>query len=112
MLILYTYDSNEILVDPIRSISDTEILRAYDTLYDAMETTGHSPKLNIMYNESSTALKILLQKSKTVVQLSPLHIHRRNTAEQAILTFKNHFVAGLALVYNNFPIYMWCYVVS
>ena len=37
----------------------------------------------------------------------PSHIHRRNAAEQAIRTFKNHFLAGLAGVDPNFPIKQW-----
>ena len=46
------------------------------------------------------------KKISTVVQPAPPHIHRMNTAERAIHTFKNHFVAGLASVDNNFPIYL------
>ena len=62
-----------------------------------------------MYNESSTALKILLKKSKTVIQLAPPHTHIKNVPERAIRTFENHFVVGLALVENNVLIYLWCF---
>ena len=54
----------------------------------------------------------LFQKVITVVQLTPPHIHRRNTAERAICTFNNHFVAGLASVDNNFLIYLWFQIVK
>ena len=89
-------------------ISDTDMLRAYDVLYDTLENAGHVPKLKIMDNKSSTALKGLLQKRIAVVQLATLHIHRINSAERAIRTFKNNFVAGFSSVDNNFPIYLWC----
>ena len=36
------------------------------------------------------------------------HIHRRNSAEHAIQTFKNHFIAGLASMDPNFPLSNWC----
>ena len=36
MLILYSYDTNEILVEPIKTISDTYMLRSYDVLYDTL----------------------------------------------------------------------------
>ena len=49
---------------------------------------------------------------RTVVQLAPPHIHRRNAAERAICTCKNHFVAGLSSADNNFPIYLWCWMVK
>ena len=87
MLILYAYDTNTIFVEPIKSISDTDILYAYDVLYDTLETAGHVPTLNIMGNEVSTALTWLMQKRKTVVQLAPLHIHRQNTDKLSIFTF-------------------------
>ena len=44
ILILYSYDSNAILLDPIKSINDTDILRSYDSLYDTSETAGHAIK--------------------------------------------------------------------
>ena len=38
----------------------------------------------------------------------PPHIHRRNSAERAMQTFKNHFIAGLASTDPNFPLSNWC----
>ena len=60
MLILYAYEANAILVEPIKSISDTDILRAYDKIYYTLETVGHVSKFNIKDNEASTSLKRLL----------------------------------------------------
>jgi hypothetical protein len=40
-------------------------------------------------------------------QLVPRHCHRRNAAERAIRTFKEHFVAGLSSVYPTFPLHLW-----
>jgi hypothetical protein len=37
-------------------------------------------------------------------QLVPPHCHRRNAAERAILTFKEHFVAGISSVDTTFPL--------
>ena len=45
-------------------------------------------------------------------QLAPPYIHRINAAKRAICIFKDHFVAGLATVDNNFPIYLWCQIVK
>ena len=57
MLILYKYDTNVILVEPIKTRSDADMLHIYDVLYEILENSGHAPKLNIMDNEASTALK-------------------------------------------------------
>lgn len=39
--------------------------------------------------------------------LVPPHNHRRNAAERAIRTYKNHFLAGLASVHPDYPISQW-----
>jgi hypothetical protein len=39
--------------------------------------------------------------------LVPPHKHRVNTAECAIATFKEHFIAGLATVNRNCPLQLW-----
>jgi hypothetical protein len=40
-------------------------------------------------------------------QLVPPRCHRRNTAERAIRTFKEHFVAGLSSMDPYFPMNLW-----
>jgi hypothetical protein len=40
-------------------------------------------------------------------QLVPPHYHRRNAAERAIRTFKEHFLAGLSSVHPTFPLHLW-----
>jgi hypothetical protein len=35
------------------------------------------------------------------------HCHRRNAAERAIRTFKEHFVAGISSVDPTFPLHLW-----
>jgi hypothetical protein len=37
----------------------------------------------------------------------PPHCHRRNAAERAIRTFKEHFMAGISSVYPAFPFHLW-----
>ena len=40
-------------------------------------------------------------------QLVPPHIHRRNSGEQEIITFKEHFIAGLSSNHKDFPLHLW-----
>ena len=61
----------------------------------------------ILDNEISNELKAALQKYSIAFQLVPPAQHRRNAAERAILTFKNHFLAGLASLHPDFPINEW-----
>ena len=65
---------------------------------------GEQPKIYILDNEVSKDLKKSFLKHKVNFKLVPPHMHRRNAAEQAIRTFKNHFLAGLAICDPGFPL--------
>jgi hypothetical protein len=58
-------------------------------------------------NECSAALKSFLRASDINFQLVPPGLYRRNAAEHAIRTFKNHLIAGLCSVDKNFPFHLW-----
>ena len=72
-----------------------------------MVAPGLRPRLHTLDNEASTSLKEFLTAEHVEYQLVPPHIHRRNSAERAIQTFKNHFIAGLASTDPNFPLSNW-----
>ena len=61
----------------------------------------------ILDNECSTLFKLTLLEENITYELVPPHQHRRNTAERAIRTFKNHFSAGLATCDPGFPVRQW-----
>ena len=42
MLILYAYDTNAVLVEPIKTRSYADMLRTYDVLYDTLENSGQA----------------------------------------------------------------------
>jgi hypothetical protein len=52
-------------------------------------------------------LKAFMQEQAIDFQLVPPGVHRRNAAERAIRTFKNHFIAGLCSVDKDFPLHLW-----
>jgi hypothetical protein len=107
MLILYDYDSNSILSAPMNNRGDKEMVRAFDLLIQYLILRGLKHLLQRLDNEASLALRNYLTKQGITYQLAPPHIHRRNNAEQAIHTFKNHFIAGLCSVDPNFPLKLW-----
>ena len=41
-------DTNAISVEPIKTISDSDMLRAYDFLYYTLGNVGQAPKLDIV----------------------------------------------------------------
>ena len=69
---------------------------------------GLNVDLQILDNEASAAYKKEITKTwGAKFQLVPPIMHRRNTAERAIHTFKAHLLAVLAGVATNFPRFLW-----
>jgi hypothetical protein len=72
---------------------------------------GLSVDLQILDNKAGGAYKEAITfKWKATFQLVPPDMHRRNRAEHAICTFKDHFLAILAGVDAAFPPYLWDYL--
>ena len=100
VLVLYDYDSNAILSESLKNCTGTEIHRAYKKLHQLLVSHGLRPKLQRLDNECSTLLKKYMTDEQVDFQLVPPHLHRRNAAERAIHTWKNHFIAGLCTVHS------------
>ena len=110
VMVLYAYDANAILVAPLKSRSANNILIAYKKLHARLVKAGIRPKLQRLDNECSELLKDFLEEEEIDFQLSPPGMHRRNSAERAIRTFKNHFIAGLSSTDPKFPLGLWDYL--
>jgi hypothetical protein len=107
VMVCYVYDCNYVKVIPVNYRSASEWVKAYDTIHQELTVKGFKPKLQTLDNEASTALKIFFSANDVDYQLVPPHCHRRNAAERAIRTFKEHFVAGLSSVDPTFPLHLW-----
>jgi hypothetical protein len=107
ILILYDYNSNSILAEPMKNRSDTEHLRAYNKLHQYLVIRGFKPLLQKLDIKVSTALKRSIKEKGIDYQLVPPHIHWRDAAERAIRTFKDHFVACLCTTDKTFPMHLW-----
>jgi hypothetical protein len=107
ILILYDNDSNIVVSAPMKNRGNKEMVRAFDLLIQSWVIHGLKPSLQRLDNEAYLALINYLTKQGIDYQLAPPHIHRRNNAERAIQTFKNHFIAGLCSVDPQFPLKMW-----
>ena len=53
-----------------------------------------------------------MNKYEIDFQLAPPHMHIRNAAEQAIRTYKNHFISGFSTTDPYFPIRYWDRLIS
>jgi hypothetical protein len=110
-MIVYDYDSNHIFAKPFKTRSASCILAAYKSVHLRLCAEGLRPKLQRLDNECSTILKEYLQDEDIDFQLVPPHHHRRNAAERAVRTFKDHFIAGMCSLDPDFPIHLWDQIV-
>ena len=102
IMLMYDYDSNDILVHPMKNRTATEIINAFTFLYERLCRAGLKPRFHKLDNEAPKKLTTKLNDEKIDYQQVPPHIHRRNPAERAIRTLKHHFIAGLCSTDPNF----------
>jgi hypothetical protein len=107
VMVCYIYDCNCVKVIPMKSRSASEWVKVYDSFHQELKVKGFKPKLQTLDNEASSAIKNLFTVNDIAYKLVPPHCHRRNAAERAIRTFKEHFVAGLSSVDPSFPLHLW-----
>jgi hypothetical protein len=106
-MVLYDYNSNAILTEPMKNRTAASTLQAFKTLHTKLIKASLRPKLQKLDNECSQLLKDYLSTEDIDFQLVPPHLHWRNAAERAIRTFQNHFIAALCSVDREFPLHLW-----
>ena len=104
---MYDYDTNAILVHPLKTRQAAEITSAWTKLHTRLTKHGHVVTHFILDNEILSNLKHAFAKNNITFQVVPSHTHRANATERAIQTFKNHFLSGLAICDPDFPIAEW-----
>jgi hypothetical protein len=107
IMVLYDYDSNAILEKPIKYRTAPELLNAFQVAEQELVARGLEPKLRKVDNEASKLLKDYLYRRDIRFELVPPYSHIRNSAEQAIRSFKDHLIAGLCSRDKSFPMHLW-----
>ncbi|KAL7503222.1 hypothetical protein ACHAXN_001038 [Cyclotella atomus] len=108
IMVMVEIDSNAILVEPMKSRDDGEMIRANNVLVKRLKNAGVQPKKHVLDNEISEHMKQHIQDQyKFTLKLVPPGCHRRNAAEVAIRNFKVHFLSVLAGTADNFPNNLW-----
>jgi hypothetical protein len=107
IMILYDYDINAILAQPIKDRTAPELLKAFQVMEQELVTRGLKPKLVKLDNDASKLLKTYLHQQDITFQLVPPYSHRPNSAERAIRSFKDHLIAGLCSTDKSFSMHLW-----
>jgi hypothetical protein len=107
MFVLYDYDSNLIIAEPIKSRNASNLVNGFDICYKALTMNGFKAKTIRLDNEISKEFIQYLNKENLTYQLASLGDHRVNPAEQAIQTYENHFIALLSGTNPSYPANCW-----
>jgi hypothetical protein len=106
-MIAYHVDGNLILQQAFKSWSLTHCIDAYSTFMTCLVAHSLSVDLQILDNKVSAAYRqAIIFTWQAKFQLVPPDMHRHNSAERMIWTFKNHFLSILAGVASPFPPYL------
>ena len=89
-----------------RSVPD--LLKSYTAIHNLLSERGLAPQMHYLNNECPAVLQKFMTGKDERFQLVPPHLQRLDSAERAIQTFKNNFIAGLASVNTNLPVHIWC----
>ena len=64
LLVIYDYDSNAILAEPLKTRLAGDITKAWMKIHNKLVTQGSSPSIYIIDNEAPLELKTALNKRK------------------------------------------------
>jgi hypothetical protein len=101
---VYHYKSNATLALPITNFSNDCIFAAYTQQYELLESKGFTMKLNVMDKQASKVITKFLMTKKCNNLLIKQNDQRINAAEQAIQSFRAHFISALATTRCKFPL--------
>ena len=93
-MVMVKIDSNDILVEPLKSRKDPELTRAYKSMVLRLNQAGIVPKKHILDNEVTEAMKNFIKEEYAMeMELVSPGCHRRNATEMAIQHFKAQFLS-------------------
>jgi hypothetical protein len=90
IMVLYEYDGNSTMPEPIKNITTMELLRAFQVMEQKLIARGLKPRLVRLDIDASQMLNTCLYEHDIIFQLVLTYSHRQNTVECAIISFKDH----------------------
>ena len=95
----------------MKNRTEGEMILARRRALARMKLQGIIPKHQVLDNEISDAYRTEMRDTNITFQLVPPDDHRRNLAERAIQTWKEHFVGVLSGTVHTFPLHLWCQII-
>ena len=107
-MVLHHVDSNSSWIEGLKNNSEGELILARRRALARMARRGITPRHQILDNQASAAYKTEIELTRMTYELVPPDDHRRNLAEKAIQTVKDHMVSVLSGCTPTMPMHLWC----
>ena len=107
-MILHEIDGASTWVEGMKNRTEGEMIEVRRRGLLRIKQQGITPTHQVLDNEISQTYKEEIRELGMSYQLVPPDDHRRNIAERAIKTQKNHFVGVLSRAAVTFPLHLWC----
>ncbi len=108
IMVMVEIDSNAILIEPMKSRKDEEMIQGYNALLLQLKRAGIVPKKHVLDNEVTENMKNHIRNTcKFDIEQVPLGCHQCNAAKVTICNFKAHFLSVLAGIAEDFPPSLW-----
>ncbi len=103
---------NYTFAEPMKNRMEGEMIRVYQKILNRMKAAGLGLRKQVLDNKCSAAMEACIKENGMDYKLVPPGQHRHNQAEQAIQTFKAHFISILAGVNDKAPLSLWCHLLK
>ena len=91
----------------MKNKTEREMILARRHALERMKTQGIVPNHQVLENEISTAYRLEIKKTSMTYQVVPPDDYRRNSAEKAFQTLKEHFIGVISRAADSFPAHLW-----
>jgi hypothetical protein len=106
-------NANYIFAEPMKNRTEGEMIRVYQKIINRMKAAGLGLKKQVVLdNKCLAVMKACIKGNDMDYELVPQEQHWKNQAEQAIQSFKAHFISFLASIDNKFPLSLLCHLLN
>ena len=92
MMVIYSYDTNKILVHTMKTRKRSEIAQAYEKIFKQLTANGFRPIVRRISNKASVVIKHFDRNYFVEFQLVPPYKHSCNPREKSICMWKDKYI--------------------
>ena len=105
--VCYVYKLNTILLCTIKNRDNKEMISAFKSCYNELNSKGHHPTLHVLDNNSFQAVKEYITSDRTNLKFVESYNHQVNAAENGCNAATYLTIATLCTINPACPVQLW-----